>query len=188
MLRHLPEAALAPLRATCRDLKALADTRLTRVTVPYDSMLRHSFWRTTPLLTVTSLVLEMPSGTARAGGAAAAAGAAGPSGVVAGGSAASEQPAGMQQPAVLVLKHPASLWQQLQPVQLLHQQQQQPAPQGPPAAPAAGTAAPAVPAPAGTLAAAPRPPQPLPALLPPVTFSGLRRHLPGLIHLTLRNV
>ncbi|GIL69584.1 hypothetical protein Vretifemale_472, partial [Volvox reticuliferus] len=186
VLYHVPQSSLGALRASCRQLKVIADRRLTQVTVPYDSILRHSFWRTSALPAVTTLVLEMPGRVAAVGaGAVSTVGtAAGFNGVGAGpdtgvlGSAAAAAAGPPHQVLLPPLKpqlQPQGLvWQQFQPVPLLHTTPVV-APLPPPQAVAAALAA---------VATA----QPLSSLLPPVTFAGLRRHLPGLRHLKLRNV
>ncbi|KAG2487666.1 hypothetical protein HYH03_013667 [Edaphochlamys debaryana] len=61
ILRFVAPAALGPVRATCRQLKALADRRCDHVVVPYDGFVRHSFFRTTPMAAVTALTLELPA-------------------------------------------------------------------------------------------------------------------------------
>ncbi|GFR46761.1 hypothetical protein Agub_g8387, partial [Astrephomene gubernaculifera] len=109
ILHHAPVSALPGLRASCRELKLLADLRLTSLTLPYEDLVRHSFWRTCALTRATTLVLNFPGEL-----------------------------------------------------------------------PAATSAA-------GAIAANPAP-QPLSALLPPVLFTGLRRHLPALQSLTLHDV
>ncbi|GIL68086.1 hypothetical protein Vafri_21375, partial [Volvox africanus] len=185
VLHHVPQSSLGALRTSCRQLKVIADRRLTQVTVPYDSILRHSFWRTSALPTVTTLVLEMPARAAAVGAGAGitASTAAGFSGVGAVpdtsvlapvATAAPPHPQTLLPPLKPLLQPQGLVWQHFQPVPLLHTAPAV-APLPPPQAVAAALAA---------VAAA----QPLSSLLPPVAFSGLRRHLPGLRHLKLRNV
>ncbi|EFJ42388.1 hypothetical protein VOLCADRAFT_97634 [Volvox carteri f. nagariensis] len=152
VLHHLPETSLGPVRATCRQLKVLADRRLPRLTIQFNTILRHSFWRTSPLPNVTTLILEMQGSTSAPGATGAPDTAAIPT-------------APLLQPAPIPAAQP---FHQPFPQRLQH--------------PVAATAS------VGTAPPPPPLPQPLPTLLPPVTFAGLRRHLPGLRHLTLRNV